>query len=176
MSCATVARAARRPEHRQAEAEQQILQHAEVTLYRLAADGTVTRDVADVQKLSVRKGNDFQEAGESVQVAHQSLHLHFFAHVHREVALQRVGGIRGAGHQRQHAALERCREIERTAQFGGHERMQGTDYGASGHQIDAAPPQLARARTGEHESPVATPLRSTRGRRSAAPEPAAPRR
>ena len=141
-------------EHRQAEAEQQVLDHAQIPLHRLAAHGTVARDIADIQKLAVRKADGFQEPGEAVQVAHQPLHLHLFAHIHREVTLQRVERIRGAEHQRQHATLERRGEIEPIAQLRGHERMHGTDHGASGHQIDAAPPEFARTRTRQHEPPV----------------------
>ena len=103
----------------------------------------------------MRERDRLQEPGEPVQIAHQPLHLNLFAHVDGDVALQRVGGVVGTEHPREHAALQRRRQIKRGIQLCGHEGMHGPHHGPAGHEIDAAAPELARAGSGQHEPPAA---------------------
>ena len=103
----------------------------------------------------MRKRDGLQEPGEPVQIAHQPLHLNLFAHVDGDVALQRVDRVVGTEHQREHAALQRRRQIERGLQLRGHEGMHDPHHGSAGHEIDTAASELARAGSGQHEPPAA---------------------
>jgi hypothetical protein len=75
-----------------------------------------------------------------------------------QVALHRLAAHFAVAGDVADPALQRRGRIERVAQLGRHEGMHSSDHGPAGHEIDPASPQLARAGSGQHESPAAVLL------------------
>ena len=96
---------------------------------------------------------------ERAQVAHQPLRLDLLLDVEPRVGAQRIGRIAGIPDQGQQPLVEGRPQVEARAELRGHERMHRSHDRATGEQIDSAALELARARSGEHETRAAGLLR-----------------
>ena len=92
-----------------------------------------------------------QEPGEPPDVAGQSLRPDLLIEVQAGVVVESARRIGCADHQRQQPDPQRPIEVE-ARQFRGHERMQRAMGRASAQQVYPAAPELAGARSGQHEA------------------------
>ena len=138
-------------EDRQPEGEQQILQNADVAGGHLAFDLAFPRHRRDVEQGAVREADRFEEAGEGADVADQPFRADLLIEVQASVGVEDARRIGRAGDQRQQADPQRPPEVE-GGQLRRHEGMQRAAHGPAAQQVDAAAPELAGARSGQHET------------------------
>ena len=137
---------------RDPEGQQQVFEDLEVALDRLPTDRALPRHLAQVQHPPVREGDRLQETLEAVEVPHQTLRLHLLLHIERGVGGEgslRVGSVPDEGQQ---AGRQRPFQIETGTEFRREERLHPAYYRAPRQEIHPRPPQLARARPGQHEA------------------------
>jgi hypothetical protein len=148
-------RAARAPrEHREPDGEEQVLQHLEPPLHHAALDAAVLRDGGHVERRRLTEGRRLEEAGEPGQVARERLLLDLLAEVGADVALEvaaRAGLVGGVHGHREAAAGHRRPQVPVPTELRRRQRVHPERDGPTAQQVDAAAPQLARARTRERE-------------------------
>ena len=147
------------PEYRKAERQVEILEDPDVRLGRLAIRVRFAGDFGNIED-AVGEGDDFHEAREVAEPAHQTFALNFLPDVESDVGGQRRIGRIGIPDDGQHASPEGQRQVE-GGQFRRHERVHPLQQQSAREQVDARSPQLAGRGTGEHEPrrrPVTAPF------------------
>jgi hypothetical protein len=138
------------------ERKEEILQDLHVPgdgpLLELALPG----HVGHVQHGPMRKADDLEETREGSHVAGPSFELDLLLEVEGRVGAERVLGTLGGADEGYQTKSKRLVETKR-GKLGGHEGVQGPQDGSPREEVDAAAPQLARARTGEDELRVPPP-------------------
>jgi hypothetical protein len=115
----------------------------------IARDARVTRKGARIQNLGVGEAHGLEEASEVAQVPNHSLGAHLLLEVEAHVSSEDIPWSGGIHHQRNQPPFERAFEGEGWP-LRGHERVKGPEHRAPPEEVDAALPELPRARACEH--------------------------
>ena len=125
-----------------------------MVLHGPAVDSGIARNAGGVGDLGIPARGDFEKSREGPQIAGQCLGLDFLNEVGLGIRSKVIPGIVRGNRQGQGAVEQDPCRVDPEGELRRYQWKQGRRDGPAGQQVGAAPPQLARARTGEHEAEV----------------------
>lgn len=141
-------------EHRDTNADQQILKYLEVTLDDLAVNAGFTGDCRDIQRLALRETGRFEEAGERFSLSGQTFGNDFLSEICLHIGCQVLSGVNvllRVVDRWQHPVLVRLLYREVRPEFRRRKREELVADCPARQQIARSPPQLAGTAAGEDE-------------------------
>jgi len=123
-----------------------------VALDDLRVHRALAGDRGHVEDGALREAGRLEEAREAAELAHEPLLLDLLAQVGADVVAQVARRILGRARERQRPEAQRPREVEVAPELARRQRVHAQRARASGEQIRAPAPQLARARAGHREA------------------------